>query len=87
MHITYTPNSVCTQKIEFDLAEDHTVSNVKFTGGCPGNLLAISKMSAGQKAETLIGILEGNPCGRRATSCADQFAKALKQALSELAGV
>ena len=35
------------------------------------------------KATDLISRLEGNTCGFKDTSCADQFAKALKKALAE----
>ena len=41
--ITYIPTGVCPQKITFDI-EDNKVKNVVFTGGCHGNLQAISKL-------------------------------------------
>ena len=59
------------------------VHNVSFDGGCDGNLKAISKLVEGQKAEELIRILEGNRCGFKPTSCADQFSKGLRQAIGE----
>ena len=33
------------------------------------------------EAEKLIGILKGNLCGRKNTSCADQLANAVEQAM------
>ena len=81
MHYDYKPNGVCARMIHFDLDDDRHVHNVRFDGGCNGNLKAISKLVEGQKAEDLIGILDGNLCGFKNTSCADQFAKALQQAV------
>ena len=77
-----TSPQVCSSEIQADL-EDGIVRNVRFTGGCPGNLLAISKLVDGMKAQDVVRLLEGNPCGDKETSCADQLAKALKQALKK----
>lgn len=82
MHIRYEMSPmVCSTEVQADL-ENGIVRNVRFTGGCPGNLLAISKLVEGMKAEDVIRLLDGNPCGGKETSCADQLAKALKQALT-----
>lgn len=79
----YQPHGVCSQLIDFDLTDDGRVTNVSFVGGCPGNLQAISKLVDGMKAEDVIGILAGNDCRGRGTSCADQFAIALQGALDQ----
>ena len=59
------------------------IKDVEFTGGCNGNLKAISKLIKGMKAEDVIEKLEGNTCGTNNTSCADQLCKGLRQALAE----
>ena len=83
MQIRYeTSPQVCSSEIRAEL-EDGVVRNVRFIGGCPGNLLAISKLVEGMKARDVVRLLEGNPCGDKATSCADQLARALKQALEK----
>lgn len=82
-HIDYQPTGVCSRQISFDLTDDNKISNLVFTGGCSGNLKAISKLLEGAKAEDAIRILEGNTCGPRSTSCADQLTKALTQALNQ----
>lgn len=82
MKHTYTTQNTCSREIEFEL-DGGIIHNVKFTGGCNGNLKAISKLTEGQDAEHIIEILSGNTCGPRPTSCADQLAKALKIALAE----
>lgn len=81
-HYTYHPEGVCSSLIEFDL-EDEKVFNLRFTNGCPGNLKAIGKLVEGMNAEEIIAKLEGNTCGYRPTSCADQLTKALRKALKK----
>lgn len=66
-------------KLEFELDGD-TVKNIEFTGGCNGNLKAIAMLVDGWKADDIIDKLEGNTCGFKQTSCADQLAQALKKA-------
>ena len=78
----YKTFGTCSQRILFDIV-DGKVKNVQFIGGCNGNLKAISKLVEGMPAEKLISILKGNTCGPRDTSCADQLAKAVEQALNE----
>ena len=76
----YAPQGVCSRKINFDII-DGKLHNVRFTGGCPGNLIAISKLVEGKDAREIADLLEGNQCGMRGTSCADQLAKAIKSFL------
>jgi len=82
MKYDYQPQGVCARNIEFEL-EDGVIHNVVFTGGCNGNLKAISKLVEGKNAEDIIPVIKGNTCGFKATSCADQFAKALEKALEK----
>ena len=78
MH-SYTPRGVCSRQIDVEVDGD-TVESVQFTGGCDGNLKAISKLVAGMKVDDVAAMLEGNTCGRRSTSCADQLVRALREA-------
>ena len=80
----YKTRGTCSQLIQFDL-EDNKVRNVRFTGGCDGNLRGISKLVEGMDAHEVIRKLEGTPCGFKNTSCPDQLAKALRTALHECA--
>ena len=79
MQYSYAPKGVCPVKITFQLDGD-TVSNIRFTGGCNGNLKAISKLVNGMTADEIDEKLRGNTCGRRPTSCADQLARAVREA-------
>ena len=79
----YKTRGVCASYIQFELTEDKRVKNVSFYGGCNGNLKAISKLVDGMKAEDVIRILKGNTCGFKSTSCADQLALAIEEAISK----
>ena len=78
----YTPKYVCSREIRFGL-EGGRVHNLRFVGGCDGNLKAIGKLLEGREAEEAIRLLKGNDCGGRGTSCADQLACALEEALEQ----
>ena len=80
MKYSFRTRGVCARNITFDL-EDGIVKNVIFMGGCNGNLKAISKLIEGMDAQKVIEILKGNDCGGRGTSCADQLAIALEEAM------
>lgn len=80
MTIEYTPKGVCSRKITAEV-EDGIVKSVVFTGGCNGNTQGVARLARGMKVEDVIARLENVDCGGRGTSCPDQLAKALKQAL------
>ena len=78
---SFTPKGVCSRKIDFALDAEGRLHDVKFTGGCPGNLLAIGKLTEGAEAVKIAALLRGNNCGGRGTSCADQLSLAIEEAL------
>ena len=80
-HHEYATRGTCSRFIEFDL-EDGALHDVRFHGGCDGNLRAIGKLLEGADAREAADTLRGNLCGRRPTSCADQLSKAIDQALA-----
>ena len=84
MKYSYKPSGVCSRLINFDVT-DGKVSEVSFVGGCDGNLKAIGKLVEGHDAQEIIDILKGNTCGYKPTSCGDQLARALEQALEQQA--
>ena len=81
MHYNYKTSGVCAVAIDFDIDGD-IITNVKFTGGCNGNLKAISKLVDGKSADEISEVLAGNTCGMKGTSCAGQLAKAVIAAKS-----
>lgn len=77
----YQPKGVCSMRISFELDDQDRVHNVQFLGGCPGNTVGVATLAEGQKAQDLIAKLKGIDCHGRGTSCPDQLAIALTQAL------
>lgn len=80
MKHTYIPRGVCSRMIEVEI-EDDIIVNCKFIGGCSGNTQGVSALVKGMTADEAIKRLEGIKCGFKPTSCPDQLAKALKEAL------
>ena len=79
---TFRPQGVCSQLIEIE-TEGNIIQDVRFTGGCNGNLKAVSKLCEGQTVDYIADTLGGNECGGKGTSCADQLARAVRQAYEE----
>lgn len=75
--ITYSTRGTCSREIIFDLAEDNTIHNVKFMGGCNGNLQGIARLVEGKTPDEIVPLLKGIRC-KQDTSCPDQLAHALE---------
>lgn len=78
--ISFTPCGVCSRQIDVEV-EDGIVKSVLFTGGCHGNTQGIAALVTGLRAETVIDRLKGIDCKGKGTSCPDQLARALAQAV------
>lgn len=74
---TFRPQGVCSQLIEIE-TEGNIIQDVRFTGGCNGNLQGISALLKGMTVENAINRLSGIRCGFKDTSCPDQLSRALK---------
>lgn len=74
----FKPSGVCAKEIEFNVVEG-CLKGVHFTGGCDGNLTAMSILLEGMPVDEAVNKLQGITCGKKATSCADQLTKALKE--------
>ncbi len=81
MTYTYRPKGVCAQRMTIEL-EDGVIRDVQILGGCNGNLQGISALVRGMKAEDAIARMRGIRCGMKNTSCPDQLAKALEEAMA-----
>ena len=82
MKHVFKPKGVCSSKITFEI-NDNIVTNVQFERGCDGNLQGIAALAEGQPADQLIEKLADIRCGKRATSCPNQFTIALQEALDK----
>ena len=79
---TYYPKGTCSKQMEVDL-EDGVIKDVRVLGGCNGNLQGISRLVVGMDAQEAIRRMRGIQCGFKSTSCPDQLATALEQALQQ----
>ncbi len=84
MEYVYFTRGTCSSQITFDLDGD-VVTNVRFRGGCNGNLQGISKLVNGKTVDEIESILKGVTCGFKSTSCPDQLAIAVREAKTKLA--
>ncbi len=80
--MVYKTRGTCSQLIEFDI-RDGKVHDVRFMGGCNGNLKGIGSLVEGMEVHEVIRRLEGTTCGMKNTSCPDQLATALRTAIHE----
>ena len=79
--MVYKTHGTCSTQISFDVI-DNKVRNVKFTGGCNGNTQGVAALVEGMDVNEAISRKEGIRCGFRPTSCPDQLATALKEAIA-----
>ena len=80
----YTNRGVCSRKTVIDLAPDGTINDISIVGGCNGNTNGLAKLLKGMNARDAILRLKGIDCNGRGTSCPDQVAKALTEALKNI---
>ncbi len=81
MHYTYKTNGTCSSMIDFDIV-DGKLHNITYTGGCNGNLKAIGSILEGADAKFAVERLSGIRCGFKDTSCGDQLARAIREAIA-----
>ena len=81
MQYEYKTKGTCSRSILFDV-ENGKVKNVQFIGGCNGHLKGIAALVEGMDVQDVISRVEGIQCGMKSTSCPDQLAQALKEAVN-----
>lgn len=82
MTYQYRTKGVCARGITFDIV-DGRIGNVKFEGGCNGNTQGVAALVEGMDAEEAIRRMSGIRCGMKGTSCPDQLATAIREALAQ----
>ncbi len=80
MTYSFTPKGVCSRKMEFEI-EDGVIRSVRVEGGCSGNLQGICALVKDMPVDEAIARMRGIRCGSKPTSCPDQMAKGLEEAL------
>lgn len=85
MNYTYKPKGVCSRQMNLEL-ENGKIKSVQIIGGCDGNLKGIARLVEGMDAKEAVSRLQGIRCGFKDTSCPDQLARALQEALAKEVG-
>ncbi len=80
---TFKPHGVCSQEMQVDLDDQNVIQEFRVVAGCHGNLQGIAALVKGMPAEEAIRRLKGINCKTKGTSCPDQLARGLEQALSQ----
>lgn len=80
-HLDYTTQGTCSRCIHLSLTDDNHIESISFEGGCNGNLQGIAALAKGMPAEQVARRVRGIRCGYKATSCPDQLAHAIEQAM------
>lgn len=73
---TYTTSGTCSRQIVFEVDENNKIHNLKFIGGCNGNLQGVGRLCEGKDINEIEALLSGVIC-RNGTSCPDQLSKAI----------
>ncbi len=79
-HIEYKTKGTCSRMVIIDV-EDGVITDCSFVAGCPGNTMGVASLVKGMKVDEAIAKLKGIKCGAKSTSCPDQLATALIEAM------
>ena len=84
MVFEYNNRGVCSRKTVIDIDENGIINDISIVGGCNGNTRGIMVLLKGMNAHDAIEKLRGINCNGRGTSCPDQVAQALSEALKKI---
>ena len=79
-HVEYNTKGTCSRKVIVDI-DDGVITDCSFVAGCPGNTMGVASLVKGMTVKEAIERLKGIRCGTKSTSCPDQLARALEDAL------
>lgn len=82
MEYTRMNKGVCSRSTKV-VIEDGIIKDIKVIGGCSGNIEGISRLVIGMKAEDVAKRMKGVRCGFKTTSCPDQIALTIEEALKQ----
>ena len=80
-HIEYKTKGTCSRAVIVDI-EDGVITDCAFVGGCSGNTQGVASLVIGMKAEDAVAKIKGIKCGMKTTSCPDQLALAIEEAVN-----
>ena len=80
---THQNRGTCSRSTTVTLDDRGVIQCVQVVGGCNGNLKGIMSLLQGMDAREAIRRMEGLTCGPKSTSCPDQIARAIREALDK----
>ena len=81
MTYTFRLKGVCARSMQVEVDDQGLIQDLQVEGGCSGNLQGIGALLKGMSAQEAIERLRGIRCGFKETSCPDQLARNLEQAM------
>jgi len=84
MEYTRRHKGVCSRASYVDIDENGVIRSAKIIGGCDGNTRGLAQIVEGLPAKFVIEKWKGTPCMFKPTSCPDQFAIAIEEALAKM---
>ncbi|MCR5689416.1 MAG: TIGR03905 family TSCPD domain-containing protein [Clostridiales bacterium] len=82
-HFEHVNRGTCSRGVAFDIDDEGRIRNVSFFGGCSGNTQGVAALAEGMDAKEAAARMRGIRCGPRPTSCPDQLARGIEEALAE----
>ena len=80
-HIEYKTKGTCARAVIVDV-EDGVITDCEFVGGCSGNTQGVAALVKGMTVSEAVSKIKGIKCGMKSTSCPDQLALALEEAVN-----
>lgn len=80
-HIEYKTKGTCSRAVIVDI-EDGVITDCAFVGGCSGNTQGVASLVKGMRVDEAVAKIKGIKCGMKSTSCPDQLALALEEAVN-----
>ncbi len=74
-------NGVCSSYTQVKINDDGIIEDAFVAGGCDGNLKGVCNLITGMKAKEAIAKLNGIKCGQKKSSCPEQIALTLEEAM------
>lgn len=82
MVYTRKNQGVCSRSTTV-VIEDGIIKDVEMIGGCSGNIKGLIALVKGMDAKEAAERMRGIKCGPKVTSCPDQLAIAIQEALAQ----
>jgi len=75
----YKPKGVCSVRFDAEINDEGIIESLSVKDGCNGYGKGMGRLVQGRHMDEIIERLNGVTCGKKPTSCPDQFAKMLAE--------